>query len=431
MNLLFPLPIRGVGTVDVESLGSYVHRLAFTHRVTARLLLSVTAERAHYTKFTKTTRPYISIIGLPAFVRPNKTNQDLVDLLTIATGNKSIQSTTFLALYPAISRTPRMFDKCLRWCPACMKEFENNNDPGYFKLIWSLRALVHCPVHGMFLIKKCPQCGREQKGMGRTSKATQCLFCAGSLSSVQNHGRKHPSWEHAISDLIPLISEIGNNPQFRFKKGGIKQSIRRIMNNARTNNTEHLLWKKVRQRDCIEILDDTMASSLSNARKIALQLGVNLVDFLNGEGDMGSDLLCNDWTLLPKDLAPIKRKRNRIKADYLEKTHQYLQAQGAEKPPALIHVAKHLGVSKGYLDYNFPTLANNIVETYRSWRSEQLLQNQLKARSYAIEFFTTERFSNERHSRKNALRILRAETGLPKNTLREAISETYRILYGE
>ncbi len=52
----------------------------------------------------------------------------------------------------------------------------------------------------------------------------------------------------------------------------------------------------------------------------------------------------------------------------------------------------------------------------------------LKARSAILAFFTNEKYAFERKSRKHALRVLRAETGLPKNVLRQEIATVLRLM---
>ena len=119
MAYLFPIPLRGVGTTEVEGFGTYLHRLAIAHSIsTGKFLAHVVS---WYTS-THTEQQYnlatiLATEDTCVFVRPNQTTEQLVEILTAATGMPNLRSGTFLALKDALERSMRTFVTRLRWCP--------------------------------------------------------------------------------------------------------------------------------------------------------------------------------------------------------------------------------------------------------------------------------------------------------------------------
>ena len=147
MPYLFPLSLRGVGTLDVEALSSYIYRLAIAHGVsTGRLLTHILSwYGADHPEAREGLSSIYSTGDLSIYIRPNHGTLQMVNLLAHTTGNDRLRCGTFLALQDALDRSVNVFSQRVRWCQACMAEFHKLDDPGYFKLLWHLKAVTHCP----------------------------------------------------------------------------------------------------------------------------------------------------------------------------------------------------------------------------------------------------------------------------------------------
>ncbi|SFE89531.1 hypothetical protein SAMN04487869_1232 [Marinobacter sp. DSM 26671] len=88
-------------------------------------------------------------------------------------------------------------------------------------------------------------------------------------------------------------------------------------------------------------------------------------------------------------------------------------------------LATKVGVSVGYMDYQHPALASEIKAKYQDFHSQQQLRKRYRAQKLALDFFLSEKYSDEPQSRKRAYKVLREETGLPKHLLRHAIQSAY------
>lgn len=431
MPYLLPLPLRGVGTPDVEAFGTYIHRLAIVHGVTTGKLLD------HVLKWYAADHPEAlnglaglqSTPDLCAYIRPNQATQQLVRILTHATGQKELRSGTFLALIDALDRSVGVFSARTRWCPSCMLEFEVVHDPGYLKLVWQLQAVTHCPTHGVLLRDKCTECGAHQSSFGKRNNCWTCCKCGEPLWRGVGSEEKSASWKTDGSDLIELVQLIANDPELTFPADGVRNALSAIFDKVWAQEQEGSFWELIPRDECINITTGHLPVSLTTARRLAFRLGIHLTDLLAGTVAMSPAVLDHAWTkVLPEEMRPRKRLRTHNKDKVREKLRGHLRRDEISSEPLSLEVTARLAdVSVGYLHYHFPTLARRVIERRREWIEKQQQMKRLKTRAAVLEFFTSEKYSLERKSRKNALRVLRAETYLPKNLLRQEIATVLQI----
>jgi hypothetical protein len=62
------------------------------------------------------------------------------------------------------------------WCPFCLKSC------AYEPLLWSIRAVVACPVHGVRLVDRCHHCARTNLPLAAYYAPGECVWCRGSLT---------------------------------------------------------------------------------------------------------------------------------------------------------------------------------------------------------------------------------------------------------
>lgn len=80
----------------------------------------------------------------------------------------------------------------------------------------------------------------------------------------------------------------------------------------------------------------------------------------------------------------------------------------------------------GYLEYRFPALTAEIVAKHNELVEESRLERKMKARQAALSYFVSPSYADLPKSRKQAYKVLREETGLPKFMLKDAISGVYQ-----
>lgn len=431
MNYLMQVEIRGIGTPDVESLPSYIHRLACAHKVSASALLKSVA------KWYRLKHPDKNICfnddrfagDISVYVRPNQATYDLVTMLSEAIGNPNLFGTTFVSLNKAVVRTQGIFSHKIRWCPYCVKHFESNNDEGYFKLMWTVSSITHCHTHNSLLVDQCPVCKEEQGGYSYKIEPSRCQKCGSSLSLTnENNTEFKLSWNAQGLDMMSIVEYISNNPTYIFPENSIKKVITHEFDKAWSSNTEDELWKIIPKNECIGISEGNIPITIKRARILSHRFGVDISDLLCGDITKSPAMLNPDWSSdLPDDIKPVKRKNTRSQDIILSMVHS---AMGSNKdnPKPLRFYSRYAGVSVGYLHYNFKTLSERIISVYLAWKADEKIRKKQEAYDEAIKRIVSHGGAPEKFSKKGALRKIIETTGLPKDVVRKAINDVYKLL---
>lgn len=429
MSYLFHLQLRGLGTTEVEALGSYIHRLASCHGASVNRLLSHAYEWYRYENpsFRKNVPELHSRGPLAIYVRPNNATEEMVQVLSSAADAPELRSGTFLAVTSALHRSTGVFSQHLRWCPSCMAEFIKANDDGYFKLAWHLTTISHCHIHGTKLLDRCYHCGSYQDGYGIKHRCTHCQKCNKPLSEPIECSARTGSWEVQGSDLLDLIDEIAKDPELIYPTESVRRLIISLFDKAWADDSQDKLWKLIPRDECLSIESGHLPITITVARRIAFRLGMKLNDLLWGDLQHSSHILDPSWTSeYPDDIQPRMRRSISGKDKIFQKVNEVLN-NSQNLTPSLSKVAKDLRVSVGYLRHHFPVMANSIVQNHKIWVAEHQLELRKKARAAALVFFTAEEGVGIK-SREQVYRKLRGVSGLSKHQLKDEINSVYRLL---
>lgn len=431
MAYLFPLTLRGVGTCDIEGLDSYILRLSRSHGVSPRHLLKAVLERHPPTAASLATTATNVFSGdqLLTVVRPNLTTQDIVIALGNATGRQDLRSATFLALQPALHRSMRTFSRRFRWCPGCLREFNANGEEAYFKLIWRLDTIGHCHIHGLPLEDRCPQCGAHQNRMKLPLALQFCQECGKYLPTDVDLYDKSVVRKQRDKDLEDLVYEIASNPAQEYPRDGVQKVLSELFDRAWEKGQEDELWASFPRDEYLALIHAHKPVTLQTARRLAFHFGMPLVDLLSGRIDASSKVLNPEWTAcLPLEMKPRKRSRPRNRVVMLDKLMAVLSSYDGKEAPPLKKVASDMEVSVGCLQYHFPVACKEVVQRYKQRITDTKKSMEAHAKQAALAFFVKPEYDEYSKSKKNALRVIRAETGLPKHVLRHAISEVLDVL---
>lgn len=186
---LYHLTPLGVGTPAVESLSSFLLRLAAAHCVEMGTLfaqeIALLLNDPYLLKSPTEPVPYAlhlvkaihSVNGLgstlPRWVRAVET----------LTGQSQLQRLTMWPWERLF--TPRaLMRKTRAWCPDCLADNQTKNEPVYERLAWTLQTVTVCPVHARRLREVCPFCGGSAPVLTVRAQAGHCFRCAQWLGTV-------------------------------------------------------------------------------------------------------------------------------------------------------------------------------------------------------------------------------------------------------
>jgi len=365
--------------------------------------------------------------GIATLARVNQFTWELRDRLAEFTGqDMSCEPLRFLdSQVYCISTEIGTF----RWCPECLAEMARIDAPLYFKQLWHMTAVGHCPVHRVRLSERCEFCGCKQHSLKAKHPVGYCAECGEPLFN-----RRIPlstkdiqtSWEcpsHDVLEIFEKAARPGMKVSGWLEARSFIHSMAVSADHGRRNS--HITG------ELRELLYECRRNWRDNCRLISLRrlaylMNMSLYDLLTCSSTAYPlPYSAPELKSLPEHLRRRKKTVRNHKYVY-QKLVLYLEEQ--QIPPSLKQAARFAQVSPGYLEYRFPSLVRRIVARYQAHRCQATLVNRYRAQAAALQFFTDDRYADHTRSRKEAYRVLKEETGLPKWVLKNAIQTAYAAL---
>ena len=223
-----PLPLRsrlyslapvGVGTPWVESLTSYVARLAQAHCVNVADLVTLELSSQAASTPLVTDHFYRQTYALNGVGdNPKRWCRALQE----ATGRDDLSNLTLLGLDEVLWQ-PYLFRRTRAWCPQCLTDGEKAGMVVYEPLLWAIRTVRLWPRHREFLEEICPHCRRASIPLTAYSRAGFCARCKRWLGSTERDktdeqalSRSEFEYEiwtsNQVGDLLALAPQLKGVP---------------------------------------------------------------------------------------------------------------------------------------------------------------------------------------------------------------------------
>lgn len=174
---LYRLHPYGIGSSEVESVSSFLIRLATLHGLSVNELRALTLNR--YTEDSRSAdervRSAYAIQKISHLVRPTDFARQIAEQLTAATQQRRIASMTFLPLGDEFGRQKGVFRNNIAWCPLCFSEQSELGQMPHLQLIWSIRDYCICHLHKCEIIERCPHCQSKQNSCKFRWSIGQCV----------------------------------------------------------------------------------------------------------------------------------------------------------------------------------------------------------------------------------------------------------------
>lgn len=429
-NRLFPIALCGSGSAEVESLPSYIHRLAFKYGIYVGELLRFVVRQAERDEIYQGKIPALPrYIHVHDILRRNTLASGLIEALEYLT-RQSLQGATVSIFNGPLTMSRGELHKGFRWCPECLGEMAMMGEEPYFKLIWQFRAVLACPVHRSPFLDKCDHCGCDQTSYVKRRPLGRCQDCGKPLSARRRKLKTQSlstSWQDIGRDVLGLLADLDRYGYSSVPADGVFRSLDQLFDHYWRQNREEDFYQLLDRDQLLSILYGKKALCLNAARKVAFGLGISLYDLISGNAAQTSAALdFGGFCPLPPSFMETSERFTRDHESILRKL-RLLAADDAE-PLSLKATATKLGTSVGYLEYRFPLYVKNITARYQHFKQVEHLKKLYLAQKHSLEYFLSESEGSGPKSRKQAYRLLRKETGLPKWLLKKAIQVAYHAM---
>jgi len=201
-SILYALEPIGVGTAFVESLTSYIARLADAHCVFAGVLIykmivplmpGYTSEERQHPLFR--ADGYKSNLINGTGIRATVAVQSLEQL----TGRSDLRALTLL-IWTDVFPLRGLVRLVKAWCPACYEEWRREGKIIYDPLLWILQEVSICVRHRQHLKASCPypDCRRSLPALTWRSRPGYCAYCHRWLGTQLEETKAIPEEEELI-----------------------------------------------------------------------------------------------------------------------------------------------------------------------------------------------------------------------------------------
>lgn len=235
------------------------------------------------------------------------------------------------------------------------------------------------------------------------------------------------SWSNNGRDIQKLLHDLAMDDFPLLRRHGYKRSLDEIFDDYwfRQQN-DRRLYQLIDRDILLKAIDESYNISFKSLRRIAHSLGVSICSLLSGDGLAAHMPLITGKEQEPEQLfLPLAEKQHHDHELILERIMEALES--TSKPVSLKALARNLDVSVGYIEYRFPLLVRKIVQRNTAYIARQKEKRRLDARRCVLEFFESEKYGHYRKSRKQAYKVIRQETGLPKHLLKDEIQQVYQM----
>jgi len=374
-SVLFSLEPVGVGTPWVESLTSYIARLASAHAVFPGVFMNKLLEPLvqgrhshllHISQGTKTN--LLNATGLRATFA--------VQFLENLTLRSDLQHLTLL-VWSEILCLRGLVRLIKAWCPQCYEHWREHGEIIFDPLLWTIQEVTTCVIHQIPLCQQCPNpdCVRTLPALCWRSRPGYCSYCQEWLGRPQGVtvtldptlAERHRWVTMNVGTLLALSPTVTVSPSRKRVQEALPAIIQQVTQGnisafARTLNMPQGLvshWVNGRKLPQLEmLLHICSVVDLSLEALLLHDLGL-LRPRLRATGEPPVYELRSKWSHV------------RVSTEQIRHALEEILAENDDPPPTLTQVAQWLGQGTPVLYRCHPTACYAISARYKEYAQQR------------------------------------------------------------
>ncbi len=396
---LYHLEPIGIGTPYVESLTSYIARLAEAHSLTPIHLLKH-AKDPLSNKFSQQKNLFGVKHNTGEVNGIGKTALELVNILEKATLRKDLKFLTLL-IWSEVFPRKKLIKTRRYWCPLCYQNNLLNNQQIYEPLLWSLTVLKICPIHKILLQNRCDYCDQEFPPLASNFRVGFCSKCnrwlgksSQSKDTKIDLSKEQLEWQNYVIVNVEKIIFTSFNLHKSFSRDAISKSLNIYIDQITrgniaafakiTGNPKNTVWMWSKGKS-IPQLDVLL--------RICYFLDLSIIDFFEVDKLNSHHIkVLNYYTVLNKNKERHSKSKSKIDDDQIRKYLAQSILDNTVPPPSIREISQQLGYNRRVLQRKFPELCQSIAQKYLTHKKNKALEkiNQycLKVEAIATELYS-------------------------------------------
>ncbi|MGG0720137.1 TniQ family protein [Robertmurraya massiliosenegalensis] len=367
-SILYNLKPINLGTKYVESLTSYIMRIAYEHNVTIGNLINkqiVPQVNKDYLTRSGTYGGNRFYEGAKTINGYMENSSDLVKVMEKLTSRSDLSDLTLNKWKDFIALRNLLKDS-LSWCPECINKWRSSSMV-YYPLIWHIKPVKICIEHNCFLLEECQVCHEKVDILRRQILPGYCSKCFASLSLATNNEKPEPlelKWQRFIIHNLENILTLDITYFF------IKSPREQILNQLNIINEEYFLGNISDFSKFLNIPKSTLRCWLSYENFPALEsllficfkINKNISDLLFENEIPAVNIYQIDNHIVVK-----KKKVIRKPLDIVVIEKKLKELLRNDPVISMSAAANKIGHDKRVLYRNFPDLCKQISKRYREF----------------------------------------------------------------
>lgn len=419
-STLYNIEPIGLGTPYVESLTSYISRLAECHNLNLATLVCKTFIPYINTKSRKKAFMSGSIGPNTKYINGNSsTSLEYVSALEDLTTRNDLIYLTMNSWSGLFSNN--VIGEFRKWCPSCLEEAKNKRNEIYEPLIWYIKDIMLCDKHQVNLEDSCPTCGRNLSFLHTNFNVGHCQYCLSWLGyESQNFTINNLKYQDFLLDSFKLLianaihlntiptniriglvlkkvlkdNNFNNISEFAYFLGIEKNLIGDWINNKRKPSVDSMykIFNKTNQ-SIYDLFGTSSIDELDISIKKPIIMKRRILSLDEIENDLKKEIKNNYYKSLFKlcdakgfDIRTAKKnfpylceeinnKKLKQKRESDEREREkikgfLLAALEMEHPQSLQQFSIELGISVLKIKKYFPELSKKLIERYGSYVSK-------------------------------------------------------------
>jgi TniQ len=375
---LYHLEPVGIGTSHVESLTSFISRLAEAHCVTVKDLVVhellpdfgrkylLSRDNNNLSAFWK----YASSIN-----SLNLSTHDWVQLLEKLTLQRDL---AFLTMIPwsNILSARNIIRTTKAWCPQCYDEWRTNKLEVYDPLLWSLEDVMVCIQHQRSLEAQCPYCGWHVYFLAPLFSPGYCTHCQSWLGMTSEYKSEMLTvnneyrWRSLKVEMIGAMLAATPYIMDALQKKHFAEAVEVCLNQVGQNISALSRRLHVSRRTIRDWVKGVQLPQLHSLLQFCFLAQISPVQLLSVQQDTPG---ISALTLHQTD----GNKQKHYRLFPTERIRLVLEAEisnQATPPRPMSAVADGLHYDQTFLYHHFPDLCRAISDRYRAYRKKQRVE---------------------------------------------------------
>ena len=365
-SYLYGLVPCGINSLFVESLTSYICRLAYEHHVEIGILIRHIVAPVISKRYIANGQSR-SVSSFLRYATPINGNgvmaSDWSRALASLTGRSDLSQLTLFAGTDALSeRSLLRPDK--QWCSMCYDEWRHQGVTIYEPLLWSINQVTVCPKHKQLLERCCPHCFSRLPWLTWRSRLGYCSSCGRWLGSSKVNSQFGEN-DLYIAETVGCFLSYTSQLSLPIPRGDFVQSLQVLVSATTEGNVAAFSRRLGLPKTSLwELVQGHFPPSLPFLLQLSLQFRLPLLHLFTGVESGVSEA---------STASQGKKQVSRHLFQY-EKVQQALKDVLADQDNVSLsmrEVARQLGYPLRTIATHFPGEARSISQRYLDYRKQQ------------------------------------------------------------